>query len=69
MQQGTIQSVKADRGFGFIAIPNRGDLFFHFSQVAHELEFDEQLIGRRVEFEIVLRDGRERAINVRPAAD
>ena len=51
MTQGTIKTVRNNRGFGFIA-PDSGteDLFFHSSAVEHP-SFDELREGQRVEFE------------------
>ena len=51
MTQGTIKTIRDDRGFGFIA-PDSGakDLFFHSSAVEGAL-FDELREGQRVEFE------------------
>jgi len=51
MTQGTIKTIRDDRGFGFIA-PDNGtqDLFFHSSAVEHPT-FDELREGQRVEFE------------------
>jgi CspA family cold shock protein len=50
MTQGTIKSLRDDRGFGFIAPDNSTqDLFFHSSAVEHPT-FDELREGQRVEF-------------------
>ena len=51
MAQGTIKSLRTDRGFGFIA-PDNGnqDIFFHSSAVEHPT-FDELREGQRVEYE------------------
>ena len=51
MAQGTIKSMRDDRGFGFIA-PDGGnqDIFFHSSSVEGRT-FDELREGQRVEFE------------------
>ena len=51
MAQGTIKSLRTDRGFGFIA-PDSGnqDIFFHSSAVEHPT-FDELREGQRVEYE------------------
>ena len=50
MAQGTIKSMRDDRGFGFIA-PDGGnqDIFFHSSAVEGRT-FDELREGQRVEF-------------------
>ena len=67
MTQGTIKSIRDDRGFGFIA-PDGGsqDLFFHSSAVQGRT-FDELREGQRVEFESGTdprNPGRSRAENV-----
>ena len=51
MAQGTIKTIRDDRGFGFIA-PDGGapDLFFHSSAV-EDPTFDELREGQRVEFQ------------------
>ena len=51
MAQGTIKTIRDDRGFGFIA-PDGGDpdIFFHSSAV-EQPTFDELREGQRVEFE------------------
>ena len=52
MSQGTIKTIRDDRGFGFIAPDSRDqDLFFHSSAVEHPT-FDELREGQRVEFQI-----------------
>ena len=50
MTQGTIKTIRDDRGFGFIA-PDGGapDIFFHSSAV-EDPTFDELREGQRVEF-------------------
>ena len=51
MAQGTIKSLRSDRGFGFIAPDSGGpDLFFHSSAVEHPT-FDELREGQRVEYQ------------------
>ena len=69
MAQGTIKTIRDDRGFGFIA-PDGGnqDIFFHSSAVEGRL-FDQLRVGQRVEFEAgsdPRNPGRARAENVRP---
>ena len=51
MSQGTIKTIRDDRGFGFIA-PDGGapDLFFHSSAV-EDPTFDELREGQRVEYQ------------------
>ena len=65
--RGHITTLKLDRGFGFICPAEPGpDCFFHFRQLVG-LEFDEQLTGRRVEYDVTThpRTGRPCATNVR----
>jgi CspA family cold shock protein len=66
--QGTIKTVREDKGFGFIA-PDNGteDLFFHSSAVESPT-FDELREGQRVEFEAgsdPRNPARQRALHVR----
>jgi CspA family cold shock protein len=66
MPQGTIKK-KTDKGFGFISVEGREDLFFHMS--ATNNQFDNLSEGQAVTFDIGTnpRDGRERAENVTAA--
>lgn len=68
---GTIRTVIIDRGFGFLRPQGAtSDVFFHIADCDQAaLPWDEQLVERRVSFEIVTRDGRERAVNVQPATE
>jgi CspA family cold shock protein len=67
MATGTVCAIKADKGFGFIALVGAPDLFFHFSDLDKSLAFDESLRERRVEFDITESSRGPRAANVRPA--
>jgi cold shock CspA family protein len=67
MKEGVVKALRLDRGFGFIVAPNEPDLFFHASDVDETLPFDEQLIERRVRFNIVGSPKGPRAVAVRPA--
>ena len=65
---GTVESIKLDRGYGFIKRDGNGpDVFFHCSALQRGLMFDDALFQRRVEFEVQERDGRAMAVNVRAA--
>ena len=71
---GTITAVYLNKGYGFITLPSndgrRGrDLFFHETDLDDDLEFDEQLNERRVQFEQTTGRKGERAANVRAADD
>lgn len=72
MAEGTIKSLRDDRGFGFIA-PDGGnqDIFFHSSAVEGRM-FDQLREGQRVEFDAgqdPRNPGRMRAENVRPVQE
>ncbi|CAA9570742.1 MAG: hypothetical protein AVDCRST_MAG88-2308 [uncultured Thermomicrobiales bacterium] len=68
MAQGTIKSIRDDRGFGFIAPDGENkDIFFHSSAVEGRI-FDQLREGQRVEFEAgedPRNPGRRRAESVR----
>ncbi len=72
MATGTIKTVRAEKGFGFIAREDGGsggDVFFHHSSVT-DGTFDELREGQRVSYDEGPdpRDpSRRRATNVRPA--
>jgi CspA family cold shock protein len=72
MAQGTIKSIRDDRGFGFIAPDGENqDLFFHSSAVEGRT-FDELREGQRVEFTAGTdprNPGRSRAEHVRLVED
>lgn len=65
---GTVTNVRLARGFGFIKEPNSPRrYFFHCTDLSPDLDFDERLLDRRVKFLAVDgRDGRPRAVEVRP---
>jgi CspA family cold shock protein len=72
MTQGTIKTIRDDRGFGFIK-PDAGnqDIFFHSSSV-DGIRFDELREGDRVEFTEgtdTRNADRKRAENVRLVGD
>jgi cold shock protein len=72
MTQGTIRSLRTDRGFGFIT-PDAGggDLFFHNTAVAGHA-FDQLREGQRVEYEAGVdprNPQRTRAEDVHPIAE
>jgi len=69
MASGTVKSVVAERGFGFVAQEgSEGDLFFHASAV-RGATFEELRVGQRVEFDVEPDPGGRggRAIHLRPA--
>jgi CspA family cold shock protein len=65
--QGIIDRIVLDRGFGFVAVPNGPDVFFHCRDLDDGLEFSEQLKGQRVEVEVEPSDKGPRATFVRAA--
>jgi CspA family cold shock protein len=68
MAEGSIKTIRADRGFGFIAPDgDNRDVFFHSSAVEGRV-FDQLREGQRVEFDMgedPRNPGRSRAENVR----
>jgi cold shock CspA family protein len=64
---GTVSRLNIDRGFGFIASPGQPDIFFHFSDLADGLRFEDALLELRVEFDITEAGKGPRARNVQPA--
>ena len=71
--RGTVSSVVADRGFGFIADADGREFFFHRSSL-QATDFEELAEGVAVEFEVGQepadeRGERPRAVNVRLAED
>lgn len=67
MEQGTIKTLVLSKGFGFIAVANSPDLFFHCKDLDPALPFDETLQERRVQFVIVGSPKGPRAAGVQPA--
>jgi cold shock CspA family protein len=67
--QGVVVRVFEHRGFCFIHVPgNPNDIFLHFRQADRSLAFDGTLQGKRLEFDVVEKDGKERAVNARFAS-
>jgi cold shock CspA family protein len=69
VHEGYVCAIRIDGGFGFIGSPGQPDVFFHMSDLADDLPFDETLDQRRVRFDVVGTAKGPRARNVRPAAD
>jgi cold shock CspA family protein len=58
----------SDRTFGFIKRPGAADVFFHRNDLCTSLDLDEQLVERRVVFEVAAgKNGKDRAAKVRAA--
>lgn len=67
MATGAIKTTKP-AGYGFIAVDDGPDLFFHRDELPPGMEFGHDLRGRRVEFDIRQgRDGRRRATSLKAA--
>jgi cold shock protein len=63
---GTIKRIVRDKGFGFITPDDgSGDVFFHRSQLAPRVEFDELREGDEVEFQTRAGDKGPQAMNVK----
>jgi cold shock CspA family protein len=68
MREGRIKKIEINRGYGFVAQKiGRCDLFFYKTSLVG-LEWSEQLIGRRVLFDLNEKSPKgPKAVNVRPA--
>ena len=66
---GTVKHVRVDRGFCFIQVPGVAkDIFCHAYDIADDVDFDETLERRRLEFEVQQGDKGPRAVSVRAAS-
>ena len=65
MAEGTITTLFADRGFGFIETDAKKDLSFHFSALTG-LRVEDLRIGQRVQYEEAEGPKGPRAESVRP---
>ena len=66
---GTVISLKIAQGYGFVAsAENPRGVFFHFRDLAPELEFDELLLERRVTFNLTETERGPRAVQVEAAS-
>lgn len=64
MQKGTITSLVADRGFGFITVEGmEKDLFFHTTQL-RDVQFEELKQGDTLVFDVEEGDKGPSAVNV-----
>jgi cold shock CspA family protein len=64
---GTVKKVLVARGFAFIALPGSPDVFMHCYDLSDDVDWDETLQERRVEFEIEHSAKGPRAVLVRAA--
>ena len=60
---GKVKFFNEKKGFGFIGVENRDDVFVHFSAIKSQ-GFKTLYENDVVEFDIEVKDGRERAANV-----
>lgn len=63
--QGVVKCVKPDKGYGFIRLKTKEAVFFHKYDTDSSLPFDETLLWRDVQFDVVKDGERERAVNVK----
>jgi CspA family cold shock protein len=66
MSKGTIKRIITNRGYGFIQTEEKGDIFFHATDLLNGVSFDSLTEGQQVEFEIKPTSRGLRAINVKP---
>lgn len=62
--QGTVKFFNEKKGFGFIGVEGREDVFVHFSAI-QGTGFKKLAQNDKVEFDIATIDGKERAQNVK----
>lgn len=67
MNEGYVKAIKLEKGFGFIAQTDGPDIFFHANELI-ELAWDEQLLNRRVKFNVITNPRGLRAVGVQAAA-
>ena len=65
--EGTVKTLKLDKGFFFIRVRGESDVFGHVSDLDPSLPFDEALLERRVDFHIVTTAKGPRATAIRAA--
>ena len=65
VMQGTIQTMRTERGFGFIRDIEGSDVFFHHTSIAQPDRFDALEVGMVVEFELESSPRGPRAAKIR----
>ncbi len=63
-EQGSVKWFNNDKGFGFIARDEGGDVFVHYSAISGEGGYKSLLENQRVEFTVVEGDRGPQAQNV-----
>ena len=69
MYVGSVKAVKLDGGYFFVKLPGSPDVWCHSMDLKGDIDFDETLLERRVEFELTHSHKGPRGLNVRPAKD
>jgi cold shock protein len=64
VEQGTVKWFSDQKGYGFIARDNGGDVFVHFSSIEGQEGFRTLVEGDRVEFTVQMGDKGLSAVNV-----
>jgi CspA family cold shock protein len=64
MTTGTVKSVHAESGYGYIATEDGTEYYFHRAGVKHPLNFENLFGGERVSFEIEANLQGPRAVEV-----
>lgn len=67
--QGTIQTIRTERGFGFLRDTHGAEVFFHHSAVTPPVSFDSLEVGMVVEFDAESGPKGPRATNIRLAPE
>jgi cold shock CspA family protein len=63
--RGRIAKILGHRGFGFVTVEVGPDLFLHCTALPRGIPFDDQLVGREIEFETSDTDKGQRVKNAR----
>ena len=63
MKNGTVKWFSKERGYGFLVADEGGDIFVHHSDILKE-GFRSLEAGQRVGFQMGVRDGKVKAVNV-----
>lgn len=61
--EGTIKTL-TERGFGFIEIEGKEDLFFHANDLVETTKFDDLKVGDKVSFDVASSNKGPKAANV-----
>ena len=64
MTTGIVKNVRTASGFGYIAVPDGTEYYFHRAGVKRPLDFEDLFGGERVSFEIEANPEGPRAVEV-----